>query len=104
MANLRSWLFRTKGTLARRTEDRLMDEEISAHLDMLIAHYVQRGMSGPEAERMARRQFGNVASHKEKQRALRGFLGPTELWWDLRFAVRMLRKNWLSNLAIVLAL
>jgi predicted permease len=104
MRILRLWHSRMKGTLSQCTEDEQLDEEVSAHLDMLTEHYVKRGVQREEAARRARLQFGNVASLREKQRARRGFLGPAELWRDLRFAARMLKKEWPSNVAVVLAL
>lgn len=81
-----------------------MEDEIAAHLHLLEEHFLKQGYSADKATHHARLQFGNVTVLKEKQRATRGFLGPAALWRDLRFAARMLRKNWLSNLAVVLAL
>ncbi len=104
MRLLRLWLARIKGTLNRRREDAQMDEEFAAHLDLLRNRYIARGLSPEDADRAARLQFGSPTVLKERQRALRGFLAPSEAWRDLRFASRMLRRNWLSNLAIVVAL
>jgi putative ABC transport system permease protein len=104
MGMLRLWLSRVKGALTRRSEDAQMDEEIAAHLEMLRERLMSRGAGAEEAERLARVQFGNVTTLKEQQRAMRGFLAPTEWWRDVRFAGRKLKKNWLSNLAIVAAL
>ena len=50
-------------------------------------------MSAHEAARAARRQFGNVTALKERQRAQRGILSPTEWWRDVRFGLRMLAKR-----------
>ena len=55
-------------------------------------------------QRAARRQFGNVTGLKERQRALRGILSPSEWWQDVRFGVRMLAKRPISSAAVVLAL
>jgi predicted permease len=90
--------------LTQRREDEQLDDEIDAHLDLLKQHYISRGMSGSDAERTARRQFGNVTTLKQKQRAQRGFLSPPEWWGDTRFGLRMLRKKWASNAAVVVAL
>jgi predicted permease len=61
-------------------------------------------MSAREAARAARRQFGNVTALKERQRAQRGILSPTEWWRDVRFGIRMLAKRPVSSAAVVLAL
>ena len=61
-------------------------------------------MSAQEAARAARRQFGNVTVLKERQRAQRGILSPTEWWRDVRFGMRMLVKRPASSAAVVLAL
>src|SRR5438477_7098271 len=104
MRLLRLWLARTKGALTGRSEDPQMDEEIAEHLALLQEHYLSCGMSAEEAERTARRQFGNVTVLKERQRERRGFLSPAEWWRDIRFGSRMLKKKWVSNAAVVVAL
>jgi macrolide transport system ATP-binding/permease protein len=104
MTNLRSLVSRLRGTVSGRSEDQQMDAEIAAHLEMLRERYKSRGYSATEADRLAHLQFGSVTVLKERQRSVRGYLAPTEWGRDIRFALRMLRKNWLSNMAVVLAL
>jgi len=104
MANLRTIWVRVKGQAAQKQEDEALDEEIREHIAMLEERYVSQGMSAREAARAARLQFGNVTGLKERQRAVRGFLSPTEWWQDVRFGARMLAKRPMSNLAVVLAL
>src|SRR6516162_9811691 len=57
-----------------------------------------------DAALAARRQFGNVTSLRERQRAQRGILSPAEWARDARFGLRMLAKRPLSNAAVVVAL
>jgi predicted permease len=78
--------------MRRRREDALLEEEIAAHLAMLRERYKSLGMTSDEAERRARVQFGNPTVLQERQRAVRGFLAPTEWWRDVRYGARMLAK------------
>ncbi|PYT03102.1 MAG: hypothetical protein DMF60_19370 [Acidobacteria bacterium] len=73
--------------------ERELDEEISAHLTMLIDEKVDAGMSAEDARRATRIDFGGVDQVKEQVRDIR--LGATieQVWLDARYAVRMLRKN-----------
>jgi len=104
MRKLRTLWARLKGQAAQRQEDKALDEEIREHISLLEARYISQGMNAPDASRAARRQFGNVTSLKETQRALRGILSPSEWWHDVRFGARMLAKRPLSNAAVVVAL
>ena len=76
MQTLRKLLARLKGSVRRRREDALLEEEIAAHIAMLRERYESLGMTAEEAERRARVQFGNPTVLQERQRAVRGFLAP----------------------------
>lgn len=104
MANLRALWARVKAQAAQAREDEAFDEEIREHLALLEQRFRAQGMSTEEAARMARRQFGNVTVLKERQRAQRGMLSPTEWWRDVRFGARMLAKRPVSSAAVVVAL
>ena len=104
MRRLRMLWARVKGQAAQGREDEAFDEEILEHIALLEKRYRAQGMSARDAARAARRQFGNVTALKERQRALRGILSPTEWWRDIRFGARMLAKRPGSNAAVVVAL
>jgi hypothetical protein len=104
MPNLRTLWAKVKGQASQRREDDVFDREIREHIALLEERYRSQGMCAREAARAARRQFGNVTALKERQRAQRGFLSPSEWWRDLRFGARMLAKRPASNAAVVLAL
>jgi predicted permease len=104
MLKLRMIWARLRGQAAQKREDEVLDEEIREHIALLQAHFVAQGMSAGEAARASRLQFGNVTGLKERQRALRGILSPSEWWQDVRFGARMLAKRPLSNAAVVVAL
>ena len=87
---LRSWLHSATNRTALELE---MEEEVRFHIDARTADLVQDGLSPYEAARRARLEFGGMASHKDSMRQSLGLR-----WWDdaladLRFAIRILRKN-----------
>ena len=59
MSAVGMWAARFRGLFGRRRTGRL-DEELQAHLEMLEADYIRRGMPEPTARRAARRELGNV--------------------------------------------
>lgn len=76
----------------RRAEQDL-DEEMRYHLEMRIEENIRRGMSPKEARYAALRSFGGGEQIKEDCRDTRGIRWFDELWQDLRFGMRMLRRN-----------
>ncbi len=92
MSAARMWAARFCGLFRRRRTGRL-DEELQAHLEMLAADYIRRGMAEPEARRAARRDLGNITAIAEDYRE-QGGIPPAETFWrDLRFALRTLRRS-----------
>ncbi len=76
--------------------DRDFDQEIEAHLDMLIEENVRRGMTAEQARHAAREAFGGVAQItlvKETRRENRGLPQIESFFKDLRYAARMLVKH-----------
>jgi predicted permease len=104
MRKLRTLWARLKGQAVQELEDKAFDVEVREHIALLEERYRAQGMSAQEAARAARRQFGNVTVLRERQRAQRGILSPTEWWRDLRFGLRMLAKRPVSSAAVVVAL
>ncbi len=104
MQSLRMLWARVKGQAMRAREDQAFDAEIREHIDLLEQRYREQGMSGGDAARAARRQFGNVTVLQERQRALRGILAPAEWSRDVRLGMRMLAKRPVSSAAVVVAL
>jgi putative ABC transport system permease protein len=95
---------KVRGQAAQRREDEVFDEEIREHIVLLEGRYRSQGMSAKDATQAARRQFGNVTTLKERQRAQRGILSPSEWGRDVRFGMRMLAKRPALSAAMVLAL
>jgi predicted permease len=70
-----------------------LEEEVKFHLEKEIEQNLTRGMSPEEARLAALRSFGGVERVKEESRDVRGVRLLEELWQDLRYSVRMVRKH-----------
>src|SRR2546423_30889 len=77
----------------RGEKDAQLNEEIAGHLEMDTRDRIDRGQSLGDASRAASRDFGNVSLVREVTRDQWPWLWLEELWPDLRYAARMLRKN-----------
>jgi predicted permease len=84
---------RLREILGDRRAEREFDDEIRAHLELLTERYVRQGMAQDEAASAARRQFGNVTLLQEVNREMRGLRFIETLFQDLRYGVRVLKKN-----------
>jgi len=78
--------------LSRRVEADL-DQEVHAHLEMLIAENIRAGMQPREAQRAARIELGGVEQVKEQVRDSRTGAFLDSLLQDLRFALRQLHRS-----------
>jgi hypothetical protein len=76
----------------RRRFDEL-SESIREHLDEKIADLMDRCMTREQAERTARREFGNIARIEERSREVWKWSTLGSIWADLKYAVRQLLKS-----------
>lgn len=104
MDGLRVFAVRLRALFRRSQADRQFDEEMQEHLELLTERFVSRGMSRQDAAMAARRQFGNTTLLQQRQREAQTFLSVPNLWRDVGFGVRMLRKNPGSTASVVIAL
>jgi putative ABC transport system permease protein len=88
----------------RRRRDEDLDAEIRHHLDQAIRDRIERGETPDEARTNALREFGNVGLVKEVTREMWGWASLERLAQDLRFGLRMMRKNPGFSLIAILTL
>jgi predicted permease len=75
----------------RMMED--LDQDIRDHLERETQDNVERGMPAEEARYAALRKFGNVTRVKEDTWEVWSFVWLEQLWQDVRFGLRTLRKS-----------
>lgn len=78
----------------KREFDSRMSDELQFHLAARTAELERTGVSREDAERRARVEFGGMQNYREQIRESRGVSQWLETFFqDLRFGLRMLRKN-----------
>jgi len=92
-SRLRQLLHRLRSFFRGRQQDRELDAEISAHLELAIEENLKRGISPDEARRQALVRFGGPQQAKENHRDARSLPFLETLLQDVRFALRMLRRS-----------
>jgi predicted permease len=90
---LHEFMTRVAGLFGKRRDDAELAAELRAHLEMASEENIRRGMSPNEALYAARKEFGGVEQVKEIYRERRGLPMIETLLQDIRFGLRMLRKN-----------
>ena len=70
-----------------------LDDEVESHLKMAAQDRVEQGEAAADAERAARREFGNVQLVKEVTRDVWGWKWLKDVADDARYGLRMLLKN-----------
>jgi len=73
--------------------ERALDDEMRAHLAMLVDEKIATGLSPEQARRSALIEFGGIDQVKEQVRDVRIGTRIEQVWLDVRYAARMLRKN-----------
>ena len=93
---------RVRQVFGRRQMYADLSQEIAQHLEQKTAELVSGGMSPAEAERQARREFGNVALIEERGREAWQWPTLESICTDVGLALRQLRKQPLTAAIIVL--
>jgi putative ABC transport system permease protein len=93
ISRFRAFAARVAGLFGPRKRDSEFDEEVQAHLQLLVDRFVAQGMSRGDAAAAARRQFGNATLLQEDRRELRTLVAVEDLWRDLRYALRSLGRS-----------
>lgn len=92
-SRLRQLLHRLRSFFLGAEQDRDLDAEMSAHLELAIEENLRRGLSADQARRQALLRFGGPQQARENHREARGLPLLETLLQDLRFALRMLRRS-----------
>ncbi len=82
-----------RNVFASSAADRELDEEIRHHLELETEEGIRAGLDPEQAKRRALAAFGGVAKHAEAARDARGTFLLDEVFRDVRFAFRGMRRN-----------
>jgi predicted permease len=93
MNPLPSLLLRLRSLFRKERLDRELNAELTAHLDLHTEENLRAGMTPDEARRHAILKLGGVEQTKESVRDRRGIPLLETILQDVRFSLRMLRKN-----------
>ncbi len=93
MRRLRAWLLRCAGLFRNEQQSREFVEEIESHLLAHVDDNLRSGMSVEEARRQALVKLGGMQQLKENYEQRRSLPMLETLCSDIRFGMRMLRKN-----------
>ena len=106
MDRLRRLRFKLLAYWRPRTLEADMAEEMRAHVERLAASNRGAGMSPDEADRDARKAFGNLAKARDQARDEQRLRWLDDLSQDIRYAARQLRRSpaFACSVTIVLAL
>jgi len=77
----------------RKLTEKHFDAELRFHLEQQIADYIKAGMKPEEAWRRARLEFGGLDQVKEECRDVGSSQIIESLMQDLRYGLRMLKRN-----------
>ena len=104
MRRLRAWFVRLAGIFGKSKRDQELSAELESHLQLHIDDNIRAGMTPQEARRRAIIKLGGIESTKENYRDRRSIPIVETLFQDVRFGLRMLRRNPGFALAVVLTL
>ena len=93
MISFREILNRVRALFRSEQLDRDVKEEMASHIEMAVEENLRRGMSAEEARRQALVRFGGVQQAIERHRESRNLPWIDVLRQDLRFTLRMLRRD-----------
>src|ERR1700736_5779772 len=90
---LREVARRLRMLMHRHQFDAELEEEIRLHLELRQQEQLESGLTEGDARTVARRRFGNVTSLREESHIAWGWEWFEHLAQDVRYGLRVLRKN-----------
>src|ERR1700733_6149179 len=93
MAWIRRLFLRLVNAVWPERPERELDREVHAHLALVEADFVARGLSPEQARRAAARVFGGLDQLKEQHRDARSFPWVDDTRRDVRDALRLIRHH-----------
>ena len=84
---------RLRASLSGRQDDDRLREELAEHLELLTEEYAQAGVPLDEARRRARLKLGAADATTEAWRDQQRLRWLEDLWSDLRYGLRTLRRS-----------
>src|SRR5579859_7050139 len=93
MRYLRAWFVRFCGLFNKAFREGELDAEMESHLQLHIEDNLRTGMTPEKARREAIVKLGGIEQTKERYRDRRSPPAIETLLQDIRFSVRILRKN-----------
>ena len=84
---------RLRAIFFRSRLDRDLDDELQSHVEHLTAQHIAQGLPVAEARRQALVAMGGVEQRKEECRDARRTRIIDDVWRDLQYAVRILRRS-----------
>ena len=97
------WLQKLNLLLGRSRFHREMEEEMTFHFDALVKALEEQGVPPDEARRQARLRFGSTDSLEERTHSA-GSFGWESVFHDLRYAIRIFKKNRVLTTVVVISL
>ena len=99
-----SWLSRVVNVFRQERVTDELDEELQFHVESRARDLIADGLAPDEAYREARRRLGNAGVIRERSREVKLVAGLDALMRDMRFAIRMLRRDLVVSLAAIASL
>src|SRR5262249_2042913 len=93
MTSLYGMFLKMRNALLRRRAEREMDDEMSFHIERETEKNIRAGFGRSEARRKALIAFGAVDASREAMRDGRGGRWLDDLFADIRYALRWLRRS-----------
>ena len=104
MASLRRFVGGLKGLFRSKRLERELDEELHSYLESSADAKVRAGMTLGDARRAARAELGSIDAVKDQTRDVGWETTVEQVWRDVKYAVRTLRKSPAFAAVVVLTL